>query len=292
MRPFDNHLKGWLIHLKNRGVTANGLSVSRLVFTTPLFIGLILMSQQWPDLTLLMVLLPLLCLADGFLDISDGVFARVFSQQSAWGAFLDQAADKGSNQVRAFMLYFWADAQTRDLLAYDEYVFGFSVFWGLMLLALGCDLINLLIRIENPFIGWLTLRRGTAQSKTFASALVGKVKTWCQQLGIGILTISFLAVLGEGSGWVYALYASVALTVIGISVLIPPRSGFRRQWHDAAWWALSGLLCAVGIAACSQSWIGPALGQFALLLGILFAALSTATQVGRLVKAILSPAFS
>ena len=292
MRPFDNHLKGWLTHLKDRGVTANGLSVSRLIFTTPLFIGLILMSQQWPDLTLLMVLLPLLCLADGFLDISDGVFARVFSQQSDWGAFLDQAADKGSNQVRAFMLYFWADAQTRNLLAYDEYVFGFSVFWGLMILALGCDLINLLIRVENHFIGWLKPRRDAPQNKLFASALVGKVKTWCQQLGIGILTISFLALLGERSNWLYALYVSVALTIIGIIVLIPPRRGFRKQWHDAAWWALSGLLCAVGIAACSQNWIGPALGQFALLMGILFAALSTATQVGRLIRSIFNPAFS
>lgn len=259
LRPFDEYLKPVLSVLRKVRMTANALTAARVIILPAFFAAV----EGLP------FLLPLLCLLDGFLDIADGAFARVFKQRSPWGAYSDQGSDKVSNWSRLFVLV------PVSTLSVDSYIADYSLFWMCMLVALFCDIINLSIRTVEFGRTKLIGQRAEDHPAAYGSASVGKVKTWAQQLGIALLAIGYS--YEHHDGGLLPLYISVGLTGLGVIALIPPRPCGRLR--DTRWLSLAALLTAVTVGSCLHARTGTAMAQFALAAALVCAVLSTKAQL-------------
>ncbi|TVR41381.1 MAG: CDP-alcohol phosphatidyltransferase family protein [Bacteroidia bacterium] len=115
------------MHLKNKITLPNILSFYRLLaFPVILFMAL----NQREQLFAILIIINLIT------DILDGFFARILGQRTKFGARLDSIADIGTYLLVFIGIWVFKRAD------FAPHVFSFSLFIGLLIIALGLSLIK------------------------------------------------------------------------------------------------------------------------------------------------------
>lgn len=220
MRPFDKHLKNRLLRFAKfwarvfkREMTADDLTFIRIPLTAIFAIA----SEYFPWLY------PLLCYADGFLDLGDGAYSRIrrdITTPNGW--FWDQACDKFSNDVRVFILWHLLPASA---LVLDTTLWNMSAFWLLMSVMISTDIILLSFRIVHLF---KPSTKPVLKPGEQTSVQWGKIKVWPQQFGIVLLAVAYTHMIG------WPTWITVTTSLVGAALLaelIPKDVRFCRLYQ-------------------------------------------------------------
>ena len=257
LRPRQEWVRSWAPWL-----TPNMITSFRLLIFLPLsVICFTLFDQGYLPLAIF------LCYCDGSSDVHDGAWANNFNQKSDDGQFLDQAVDKATVWIRVALLW-WFMRETVPL-PLDPKIWGYSVFWGTLLVSFVFDLANFVRR---------TIYRLRGQKSRGAPSKWGKRKVWCQAYGITLFTIIYTAHVYPHQSMVIAATLLTCVSAIG---LIPPRKG-RHWWKDARWYALATvniILTTLGLLPALSDYAF-VMGQFAFMASV-YCAYKSATDQAR-----------
>ena len=269
----DRHLEPCLRWVKDRTprtwVNADMITITRITIGLPLYIV---------SLYFCPALLGVWCVWDYVTDLTDGPWARLFGKNPLFGrwhlehlgGFLDSSSDKISNWTRLGLLIF----ATPIAPIADATAAGHSIFWLVVGISFFPDLTNFTIRLA-------ALTQG--RIKDSDATKNGKVKAWCQGIGITLLSLIYAGQISDGGVEQWLFVFSLLLNSVVLIAIIPEREGNRR-WNNY-WRPVIRVACGLVALLTYIQATKPAiilLAQIALSAAVYFSVRSTADQILRL----------
>lgn len=269
-------------------VTPNQITAFRLLI---LVVTVLLMATgTHPNFELVLVLR----VFDGYTDVADGIWARLFGHKgylpwfpwldkrlekwlgpaNQFGIFFDQASDKISNWVFIWYLVYLMDAQGFTPVLSTALI-GYELFHLALAFATMLDGMNLLVRIRDYGKVSTVPRR--------KSKGIGKAKAWFQAYGSVFVALAFSWMTArEFHGFVWMSMATVIAWGMACS-LFPMKAHPDRpgEWQWPAWRVLAifvlTVICAMNLWPEARPLV-QGLGEGILYGGALLGLGSTALQ--------------